>query len=203
MALKAHALIQLETLKDLLEIEGSEQDKKFETLINMVSRMMINEIGHSPVYTTYTSAKYDGSGTPSIYLDHFPVVSVTTLKENGVTLTENTDFVVGKLGRIVRISSSVSDGYTEADWAEGNQNIEVTYKAGYYLETDPADGAEEMPDDLQMACIKQVGIENRRFGAEDWDQSAKTFPDGSMTRNILELHPQVKEICHKYRRILI
>lgn len=200
MALKAHALIKSETLKDLLTIEGSEEDKKFEILINMVSKLMINEIGHNPVYTTYTSAKFDGSGTPSLWLDHFPVVSISSLKENGITLTKDTDFVIGRMGRIVRIAGTVSDGYTESNWAKGNQNIEVTYKAGYYIETDPEDGAEEMPDDLQMACVKQVGIENKRFGAEDWDRTSMSFPDGSYAKNIVELHPQVKDICHNYRR---
>jgi len=197
-ALKAHALVKLATIKDLLNISVSDYDTKLEILINMVSRMMIQEIGHNPVYTVYSDKKFDGHGPGRsiLLLPHLPIVAVSSITENEITLTEDTDFLVyTEAGYLQRIS---------CEWAEGNQNIVVSYSAGYWVQNDPSvEGCIEIPDDIQLACSKQVGIENKRFDAEDWDRTSQSFPDGSISKNIVELHPQVKDICRKYRRPVI
>lgn len=277
MPLKAHALVTLATIKILLNIKVSTYDALYETLINMVSRMMIQEIGHNPVYTSYPNISLDGTGRARLLIPHFPIVSVSSLAENDVELTENTQFLISPDdGVILRISGGLTVGFPKANWAEGNRNIVISYIAGYshvrinsiYFDSgsevpvigtiligassaargtvsgtvhssgkwdvDTAEGRVEfssvtgtftdnelvnvnggtanimtvnrpsttfwMPDDIQMACAKQVGIEKKRFGAEDWDQTAKTFPDGSEAKSIIELHPQVKEVCRQYRR---
>ncbi len=194
--LKAHALVKLETIKDLLNISESTYDSKFEILINMVSRMMIQEIGHNPVYTTYSDKKFDGPGRSILLLPHLPIVAVSSITENEIALTEDTDFLVyADAGYLQRISY---------EWAEGNQNIVISFSAGYWVQNDPSvDGCIEIPDDIQLACSKQVGIENKRFDAEDWDRTSQSFPDGSISKNIVKLHPQVIEICQKYRRLVI
>ena len=275
MALKAHALVTLAKLKTQLNISVSTYDTIYENLINMVSRRMIQEIGHNPVYTSYSNVSLNGTGKPRLFIPHFPIVSVSSLKENDVALTENTGFLVSPDdGIILRISSGLSAGFPEANWAKGNRNIVISYIGGYkfadiiYFDSgseepligDTLVGASSeaegiitkivlttgiwgsgtaegwvefssvtgtfteneninieggtenvmtvnhpsttlwMPDDIQMACAKQVGIEKKRFGAEDWDQTAKSYPDGTVSKNIIELHPQVQEICRKYRR---
>jgi len=278
MALKAHALITLATVKDLLQITVSDYNTKLETLINMVSRMMIQEIGHNPVYTSYTGISLDGSGTSMLLIPNYPIVAVSSIKENDESLTEDEDFIIyPDEGYLLKIAADITAGYPTDVWAEGNRNIIISYTAGYkftsivyfdsgseepkigdtlvgatsaaegvvskivlttgawgdgdaegwiefsfvtgtfednenvnidggssnVLTVDHPDNTLWMPDDIQLACVKQVGIENKRFGAEDWDQTSVAFPDGSMSRNIVELHPQVKEVCRKYRRIVL
>jgi len=205
MALKAHALVKLATIKDLLNISVSDYDSKLEILINMVSRMMIQEIGHNPVYTSYSSKKFDGTGRSILMLPNLPIVEVSSITENGDSLTKDADFLVyADAGYLQRISDGIYNGNPECEWAKGNQNIVVSYSAGYWVQSDPSvDGCIEIPDDIQLACSKQVGIENKRFDAEDWDRTSQSFPDGSISKNIVKLHPQVIEICQKYRRPVI
>ena len=278
MALKAHALVTLATVKDLLQESGPSYDTKLETLINMVSRMMIQEIGHNPVYTSYSSIALDGSGISMLFIPNYPIVAVSSIKENDTALTEDTDFIIyPDEGYLLKIAADITAGYPTDVWAEGNRNIVISYIAGYkftgivyfdsgseepkigdtlvgatsaaegvvskivlttgawgdgdavgWIEFSSVTGTFEdneninidggtanvltvnhpdntmwMPDDIQLACVKQVGIENKRFGSEDWDQTAVSFPDGSISKNIVELHPQVKEVCKKYRRLTL
>jgi len=292
MALKAHALVTLATVKDLLQITVSDYDTKLETLINMVSRMMIQEIGHNPVYTSYSSISLDGSGINMLLIPNYPIVAVSSIKENDTSLTEDTDFIIyPDEGYLLKIAADITAGYPTDVWAEGNRNVVISYTAGYkftsivyfdsgseepkiadtlvgatsaaegvvskivlttgawsykygtffydsgvwgdgdaggwiefssvtgtfednenididggnsnVLTVDHPDNTLWMPDDIQLACVKQVGIENKRFGSEDWDQTSVAFPDGSISRNIVELHPQVKEVCRKYRRLTL
>lgn len=142
MALNSNALITLDEIKDYLAILDLSQDGILEVLINAVSETFENHVGRKFVETTYTSLKIDGSGHSILWLPNWPVVSLSTVKENGSTLVKDTDFkVYDDIGALVKISGV---------WAEGFQNIEVTYKAGYQLapkmgfdsgSTEPAIGA--------------------------------------------------------------
>jgi len=200
MALDDNALITLANLKIYLKVSAADYDTELEMLINMVSPLMLAEIGHNPVYATYTSIKLDGTGRAGLDIPNFPIVEATSLKENGITLTEGTDFLVYKgSGYLKRISGTLEGGYSEAKWGKGCQNIEISYKAGYWVQSEES-GVDEMPKDIQLACAKQAGIEWKRAKAEDWDITAQTFPDGSISKNIQDLHPQVLSICKKYQR---
>lgn len=60
-----------------------------------------------------------------IQLRHQPVVSVTTVTENGVTLSASDYTLDGRLGLLKRGSY-----LTDIDWLEGFQNVTVTYVTG-------------------------------------------------------------------------
>jgi hypothetical protein len=198
MSLDSNALITLANLKSYLqdvEADDDSYDTILEMLINSVSTLMQSEIGEPLVYASYTDKYLTGNGTSMLRLPQAPIVAVTSVEEDDWTLTEGVeeDYVILNVAGYLRKTS----GQT---WSKAVHNIKVSFTAGYWV-TSETEGVDEMPKDIQLACMKQVGIEWRRAKEEDWDQTSKTFPDGSIARNIVELHPQVKDICKKYRRL--
>ena len=194
MTLDSNALITLANLKTYLKIDDTSHDTQLEQLINSVSTLMLREIDRDLVYTTYTDEYLDGSGEEELYLPEWPIVEITSITENDISLTEGEEedyTVYAAQGYLRKVSGK---------WAAGRRNIKITYKAGYWVASE-VEGVDEMPKDLQLACMKQVGIEWKRAKAEDWDQTSKTFPDGSISRNITNLHPQIEMVCRKYARM--
>jgi len=84
-----------------------------ESIVGTVARREVTEM-------------YSGLRRVSIPLRRSPVVSVTSVRETGVTLTEGTDYVVSDAGVLSRLSG----GTYPRSWRSGIANIEVTYVAG-------------------------------------------------------------------------
>jgi hypothetical protein len=68
---------------------------------------------------------YDG-GRPQILLQSTPVISVTTVVENGITLAA-TDYILRRAGWILQRGTTTA----RWPWAYGWGNVTVTYRAGY------------------------------------------------------------------------
>lgn len=83
----------------------------------------------------------------------WPIVSISSIVEDGATLSPLTDFRLdGKKGQIVRLDS---DGYRKR-W---RGNVAVTYLAGYVLPGQVAGdfpGAEKLPLDIEDAVGRMV-----------------------------------------------
>jgi hypothetical protein len=197
MSLDSNALITLANLKSYLQDVAADNDTYdtiLEMLINAASTLIQSEIGEPLVYTAYTEKYLTGNGTSLLRLPQAPIVAVTSVEEDDWEMTEGVeeDYVILYDAGYLRKTGG-------ATWSKAVHNIKVSFTAGYYVASQTST-ENEMPKDIQLACMKQVGIEWRRAKEEDWDQTSKTFPDGSIARNIIELHPQVKDICRKYKR---
>jgi len=114
------------------DIAGTDADR--DTVLNSLIAGVTNEMqkwmGRSIVQATATAEKQDGHNSDEIYLDHYPIIEVTSLTEGGTALVEDTDFegIEQDLedGKLVRIS-----GDDPVQWANGRRNIVVTYDYGY------------------------------------------------------------------------
>jgi len=151
--------------------------------------------------------KLDGNGMTRLFLPAWPVWSISALTEDTESLTEDTDYFTKGTerdqGYLVKTSvgSTVETGLV---WAEGVKNITISYIAGYWVTSDPDVGDEvELLEDIQMAVAMQVGLMKKRFDAEDWDVTAQSFPDGSITKNVTEFHPLYLEVIKNYRRLAL
>jgi len=86
------------------------------------------------------------------YLEYYPVASVSSLTEDGVTLTEGTDFYVDKdTGRVEKIDSQEitnPDRGPLSSWTSERNAIVVSYTGG-----------EALTDDVTMAVKEMVGID--------------------------------------------
>ena len=208
MSLNDNALITLKNLKIYLVIDKDTYNPILEKLINAVSQDLENRLGWSLVYTSYSSAAYDGAGEQMLFLPGRPIWAVSALTEGDETLTEDTDFVIKDAGSHLSYLRKIISGLTSENtlvWVKGVNNIVISYTGGWWVEEDPAegDGATEMPSDIQMAVAMQVGVMWKRFKAEDWDITGQAFGDGSISKNIVEFHPLYKEVIKHYRRPIL
>lgn len=86
----------------------------------------------------------DGQGDRTIRLDRYPIETMTSIVEDGVTLTAGEDFVFYENGRLTRLAGSTEvEGY----WSTRRQSVVVTFTGGF--EDGQAFG---VPDDLRKVC---------------------------------------------------
>lgn len=77
----------------------------------------------------------DSRGGPRIYLPENPVVEVSSVIEDGETLTDQDDYKLGQFGILHRIGKR---------WKTGIQIIEIIYSHGYAT----------IPDDILSVCVR-------------------------------------------------
>ena len=96
-----------------------------DNIIPLVEAAIKEYVGYDVEQTTQTET-FTGDQTKDIFLTHLPVNSITSIVEDGITLTQGNenDYVSYKNGRVTRIGKRWS--YLKP------LNIVVTYNAGYY-----------------------------------------------------------------------
>ena len=93
-------------------------------IIPLIDDAIREYVGYDVDYATHTET-FSGNQTKELFLEQRPVIAVTSVVEDGNTLTfgNQKDFLWYKNGRIRRIGSRWSFAYPD--------NITVTYTAGY------------------------------------------------------------------------
>lgn len=97
-------------------------------IIPLVEAAIIEYVGYDVVQATQVET-FTGDQTNDIFLTHLPVNSITSIVEDGTTLTEGNEahFIKYSNGRVTRIGTR---------WSYAKPlNIVVTYNAGYYART--------------------------------------------------------------------
>lgn len=121
------------------------RDIVLNNLIAGVTREMQDWMGRSIVQGTATAEKIDGWYSDEIFTEHYPILEIASLSEDGDALVEDTDFesTGGDLehGRIVRLS-----GGEPVQWVRGRRKMSVTYDYGYV----------NVPDSLVTAATSIV-----------------------------------------------
>jgi hypothetical protein len=197
MSVAASSLITLVQFKPYLgpEYSGTGNDSLFELLIDSVSEAFNSRVGRMLAKTTYTAEYFDGNGKESLILPNFPIVSITTIHEDGVLLTESEDgdYVVDYASGIIHRVGGV--------WLRGRHTIKITYVAGYVVQgASPGTGETVLPADLKLACMIQVAREWKKTQGSEWGETSRSFPDGSTSHVERGLLKEVEEILQKYRR---
>lgn len=153
---------------------------------------------------------YDGYGNDRLFLRNSPIASVTLLTINGVTVNASTGW--GSAGYVIDDSRKAlafqgasgygfrfTRGYASYPYAfrsgyycfaQGTQNINVQYSAGY----------QQTPYDLKDACIQLVAYNYRR---RDWyGQKQVTQPqnEGVVQYEPWVVPPNVDQIIMNYTR---
>lgn len=89
-----------------------------------------------------------------LFLPELPVISVTSVVEDGEPLDEDDDYKLANYGQVVRVGQR---------WTAGIQIVTVTYTHGY----------EEIPDDVAAVCTRAAA---RRFQAGLRSADADAIP---------------------------
>jgi hypothetical protein len=117
-------LVSLADVKTYLNITSTSADEELRQFIleatDIAERLTSRQLRRK----TYTEA-YSVSG-PNFSLKQQPVVSVTSVTEDGVTLTAGTDYVLDQALGLLYRGSTLSPLY----WHSGSDNITVVYVSG-------------------------------------------------------------------------
>ncbi len=105
-------------------------------------------------YATGNIETFDGDGREAIIqIDRWPIDTVTTVVESGVTLTVDQDYILYvDNGWVMRTSGGARQS---KGWRDHRRGIVITYDGGYEAPT-PAGGA-TVPDDLTLAVTRIAG----------------------------------------------
>lgn len=175
-------------VKNFLKITSTGDDTHIGTLITSMSdyiRTITDRDLYSKSYTEY----YDGSGKNTLQLDNYPITVLTSIYDD-------TDY---EFGADTEITSD--DYFFNADtkyskrgvlllngcnFTEGQQNIKVTYTAGY----------ETIPTDLDQACVRLTAAEYLE-GAEGAQIAVETEQDRPS-----RYRDEGMEMVKKYKRMI-
>ncbi len=157
------------------------------------SRVFVSPVSDVTIFLDGSGSKVTGRYDEVLYLPFRPVVSVTSVKENGLALTlasgyTTTADVVKVLddGKLVRRPTQAAVDTTSVGWAAGVQNLEVAYKPGYAV----------VPTDVEQACVELTWLmyrESRRQGRESMSR-------GGMSINFVrDLAPVVADVVERYK----
>ena len=146
------ALCTVSDVEQVLGVDLSTTDEATVTnlLIPTVEAAISNFLGYDPKYSASITEKFDGDRTEDLFLSRSPVVSVTSVTEDGTALTEGNgdDYVLyANLGRLRKVGRE--------RWSNAKlQNITVVYSAGY---SDSEGTAEDVPKDMKYVCARASG----------------------------------------------
>lgn len=211
MDLVSYALVTLDDTKLFLGISDHTKDEKLKLLINMATDYIESQTGRRFKRTTYTDAKFDGTGTRELFLN-YPILSFTSLSvntgsdnsENWNTVGANDYWVDNVTGAITRTSDfsefddTMDEGLSDVRFAHGKNKYRATYEAGYDV----------IPYDLQYACMTLVGqLMNSASGS---GIKSESLGDHSITyQDITEVSSKgmgggiLEDVLSKYRVIPI
>lgn len=178
-------------VKTYLGITGTSDDALIARIVSAVSARIESHCGRTLTTATYTSEYYDSIGDTRIVPKNVPVTTLTTVVENGTTLSA---------------SDYASDGYTitrlsngaVVAWASGERVIALTYTAG--LGT-AAGGT--LPADLVELATAQAANEFQRTkpgGARLGIASSQVGP-GTSGYIVGEWVPGALAVLSAYRRL--
>lgn len=119
--------LSLAEAKAKLNLQATTDDDEVATYLE-VACDLAQQVADTQFARTTVVDTLSGRGEVSISLSRRPVVSVTTVTENGTALTSGTGYTTDlRWGRLFRQAGT----YTDYCWAVGRRNIAVTYVAGY------------------------------------------------------------------------
>lgn len=195
MSLTSAALVTLADVKTFLGFQNvSTHDAILEMVIESVSASISNEASPDFKSAVHTAEAIDGTGKSYLYLDHYPVTTLTSVVEDGVTLVSGTDFYPDLDEGLLEKARSNWPWYdVQARWTTQKQGVVVTYTAGYAT----------IPADVKLACLIEVGrafamVDHKMFG-----ESSRSVEGTSVTLNTDELLPSTLATLARYARTRI
>jgi hypothetical protein len=191
-------LTSLAAVKLDAKITGTDanRDIVLNSIIAGVSVRMENYMDRSISQATATDEKLDSIGDYKVQTRHYPIISVTSLEEDGTALVEDTGFELNEedleRGQIIRIS-----GDDPIAWASGRRVVKVTYEHGYAA----------VPADLvQAATAQSVWEFNQTIqSGKGWRGLGSKGVDPSAAVNYDKDHwlREVVPVLEKYRRQVV
>ncbi len=189
-------LVSLANVKAYLDIDSSVTN--FDSLINILIQTVSDRIQTflNRQLTKTQRTQYFDAGKSKYYLAAYPLdTSVTfTVVLDDETQTVNDDYYIWSDEGLVEFDDVTS--YIEP------KQIYITYTGGYTASETVVGGKTtyvlSVPDATEFACLLQVAYMFRRRA--DIGLAGVSMPDGSISKMVSGLLPEVKEILMMYRK---
>lgn len=177
------AVVTRDEAKEFLKKKDDDDIVMLDAIINGVCEFIRGFTGRVFPSATYTAVKYDGNGRPDFWLPNYPVSALTSVHEDDVLLTLDTDhYAYLDTGRLRR----------NGVWTTTPQGIKVTYTAGYSVAS--------MPTDLKLGCLIQVADFWQKFQHKSFGEISRSLASQSVTVMEQDVLPAVKTLLARYRR---
>lgn len=188
--------IALVTLSDARSFTGKAatetlHDDIISLIIEGVSQDFHTYVGRRLLEQTETTVYLDGNGEEKLILPRYPNITIATVTEDDVALTEGEDEdfrIYSDEGFLVRLGCR---------WSKGHKNIVLTtYKAGYTLTT--------LPKDIKLAALTEIARRYQEFNLKSWGELSRSMGDGSSSkRDHEQFLPGTKAVLARYRDIRV
>lgn len=187
-------IITVAEAKQALQISetSNTDDQLLASLVGSISSRLDQACG-PVVQRTITGELHDG-GRTTIWLHHYPVISVTQCREySGTTydtLTEHSNGVEGTneflLDRDSGKLTSYSNGL-ESYFTYGKKNITVTYEAGRYTDTASVDPLFKDAAKIFLSHVYRMGygLGTDTYGAYDAGQAPVSYALPNRVKDLL------------------
>lgn len=188
MAVDASTIVELDDMKNFLNIPSGDTDANRDSVITILldslNDIIEDYLGVVCITDTYTE-KYDGDGTASLYLDHAPIVAVSSLTIDDEAVASGDYSVYEDEGKI----TLDSDIFTK-----DNQNVEITYTAGY------GDDRAAVPEPLKLALRTWV---SRMYKSDYVDFSPQMGEGAAGSVPFLDIPWDIKRMLTNYRVVMM
>lgn len=114
------ALLTLDEAKMYLKVDYDEDDALIEELINQACSVIKRRYGRGFEISDHADEYHDGENTQYIFLENFPVHSITSLAINDVVINPS-DYELSHQMGVVKVNYNVAPGFG---------NVRVSYVAG-------------------------------------------------------------------------
>lgn len=166
-------------VKQYLGIASSNttDDSLLDALLLRTTKMIQAYTGRTLLQATYTDEKYDGDGERELLLTEYPLITLTSVYDSADRDFGDEDLLVEDDGItnegnyvIVRKGFVENPGIIrriDGVWSKGDQNIKVTYVAGYSDANIPKDLVQAQIDWLSYIYRNKdarIGIDSYRLG---------------------------------------
>lgn len=176
-------LTTLEKVKAHFEVKNSTDDGLLTHLITAASDFIRTYCSRDLAATDYVESR-NGHGGRVLVLPNYPIISVASVKVDGVAITSAAGSPT--LSGYVFDQYSISlRGYV---FSKGFKNVELSYRAGF----------ETIPLDLEQACIDLVGLkfkERTRIG-----ETSKSVAGATTSYSTDDMPAHTKSVLEFYSR---
>lgn len=192
-------LVTLNELKTYKSITTFEQDNAYKALITQVSQLVKTYCNRTFIdnYASDLTQKFDAVNNSSVFIDEFPINSVTSVSttvDGGATLlalVEDTDYFVGNdIGEITTGTGSNFLYYATIPY----NSLIVTYSGGF----------QDTPDDLKLVVLDLVYYYfTQSFNPNKRLQSASLDTVSFSKLGDTAFPPHIKRVLDLYRSIRV
>ncbi len=194
MPIAATSLVTLEEAKAFLAGTVNEnQVHVLELVIDSMSEFFAQRTERTLAKTTWTDLYLDGNGQHEIWLPNWPVSVLTSLYEDDVLLTKDTDFYLdATTGRLTKDSGH---------WTHHRRGLKTTYTAGWVVQGATVGAGETAtPARVKMAVLELIEMSWRKLQTHSFGVVSRSLAQQSMTVSEKEIPDFVQDVLRQESR---